>query len=175
MLKMVDQSIASTSSPQRETRIRALRVFKFNLLRKWLLIAFCLENPLSQIAILDGMGIIFLPKLHKFRPIGVPFQIATTYAPSLKYRFVLTLMSQCFRKFQEFSPTHVLLFFNVLKLQQYPFEPQFGICDSVTIIAWMITRAKRFGRIEYWKVWETIVQSMNNSLHIRCTQQYTLL
>ena len=139
MLKMVAQSIASTSSPQRGTHIRASRVFKFNLLRK-------------------------------FRPICVPFQIATTYAPSLKYRFVLTLMSKCFRKFQEFSLTHVTLFFSVLKLQQYPSEPQFGICDSVTIIAWIITRAKKFGRIEYWKVWESIVQSMNNSLHIRCTQ-----
>ena len=40
MLKMVAQSIASTSSPQRETCIRASRVFTFNLLRKWLLIAF---------------------------------------------------------------------------------------------------------------------------------------
>ena len=48
MLKMVAQSIAYTSSPQRETRIRASRVLRFNLLRKWLLIAFCLENPLSH-------------------------------------------------------------------------------------------------------------------------------
>ena len=47
----------------------------------------------------------FLPKLHKFKPICVPFHIATTYAPSLKYRYVLTLMSQCFHKFQEFSLT----------------------------------------------------------------------
>ena len=71
------------------------------------------ENPLSQIAILYGMSIIylFLPKLHKFRP----FQIATIYAPSLKYSFVLTLMSKCFRK--EFSFTHVTFFFSVLKLQ----------------------------------------------------------
>jgi hypothetical protein len=59
MLKMVAQSIASTSSPQRETRIRASRVLKFNLLRKWFLIAFCFKNPLSQIAIIDGMSIIF--------------------------------------------------------------------------------------------------------------------
>jgi len=58
MLKMVAQSIASTSSPQRESCIRAAKVLKFNLLRKWLLIAFCLENPLSQITILDGMGMI---------------------------------------------------------------------------------------------------------------------
>ena len=48
----------STSSPKRETRIRASRVFEFNLLHKWLLIAFCLENLLSQIAILDEIGII---------------------------------------------------------------------------------------------------------------------
>jgi hypothetical protein len=57
-LKMVAQSIAFTSSPQRETRRRVFRVFKFNLLHKWLLIAFCLENPLLQIAILDGISII---------------------------------------------------------------------------------------------------------------------
>jgi hypothetical protein len=34
MLKMVDQSIASTSSPQRDTRIRASRVFKFNIQKR---------------------------------------------------------------------------------------------------------------------------------------------
>jgi len=38
--------------PTRETCIRASRVFKSDLLRKWLLIAFCLENSLSQIAYL---------------------------------------------------------------------------------------------------------------------------
>ena len=59
MLKTVAQSIASTSSSQRETCVRASRVFKFNTLRKWLLIAFCLENPLLQITILDGMSIYF--------------------------------------------------------------------------------------------------------------------
>ena len=48
MLKKVAYSIASTSSPQRETCIRASRAFKFNLLRKWLLIAFCMENSLSH-------------------------------------------------------------------------------------------------------------------------------
>ena len=57
-----------------------------------------------------------LPKLHKFRPIFMPFQIATTYAPNLKYWFDLTLMLECFRKFQEFSLTHVAFFFSVLKL-----------------------------------------------------------
>ena len=41
---LIAQSIASTSSPQRETS----RVFKFNLLRKWLLIALCLENTLTN-------------------------------------------------------------------------------------------------------------------------------
>ena len=34
----------------------------------------------------------FLPKLHKFRPICVSLQIATTLVPSLKYRYGLTLM-----------------------------------------------------------------------------------
>ena len=56
---MVAQSIASTSSPQRMTCVRASRVFKFNLLREWLLIAFSLENPLSQITMLDGMSLTF--------------------------------------------------------------------------------------------------------------------
>ena len=34
--------------PTNRTCKRTSRVFKFNLLRKWLLIAFCLENPLSH-------------------------------------------------------------------------------------------------------------------------------
>ena len=55
MLTIVAQSIASTSSPQRETHIRASRVFKFNLSCKWLSIAFCLEISLSQTSIIDGM------------------------------------------------------------------------------------------------------------------------
>jgi hypothetical protein len=50
-----------------------------------ILIAFCLEKPPSQIATLDGMSTIFLQKLHKFRPICVSFQIASTYAPNFKY------------------------------------------------------------------------------------------
>ena len=137
---MVAQSITSTSSPHRKTRIRTSRVFKFNLLCKWLLIAFYLENPLTN-NYTRWNEYNFLPKLHKFRPFCVPFQIATTRVPSLKYHFVLTLMLKCFRKFQEFSLTYVTFFFSVLKLQQYPLEQQFGICDSVTIIAWIITRA----------------------------------
>ena len=48
MLKMVAPSFAYTSSPKRDSRIRASRVVKFNLLRKWLLIAFCLKIPLSH-------------------------------------------------------------------------------------------------------------------------------
>ena len=59
MLKMIAQSNCIHFKPQSETRIRASKVFKFNLLRKWLLIAFCLKICLSQITILDGMSIIF--------------------------------------------------------------------------------------------------------------------
>ena len=54
MMKMIAQSIVSTSSPQ-----RASRVFKLNSLYNWLLFVFCLKNPLSQISTLDGMSIIF--------------------------------------------------------------------------------------------------------------------
>ena len=53
---------------------------------------------------------------------------------------------------KEISLTHVIFFFRILKLQQYPFEPQFGICESVTIIAWILLRAENIGCIEYWKV-----------------------
>ena len=97
MLEMIAQSIASTLSPQIETYIRASRVFKFNLLRKWLLIAFWLKNPLTK-SYTWWNEYNFLRKLNKFRPICMFFQIATTYAPSLKYRFVLTLMSKCLCK-----------------------------------------------------------------------------
>ena len=35
-----------------------------------------------------------------------------------------------------------------MKLQQYPFEPQFGIGDSATIIAWIITKVEKFDYID---------------------------
>ena len=57
MLKMVAQSIVSVSSPQRDTYIRASKCLQVQPIAKWLLIAFCLENTLSQIAIFDGMSI----------------------------------------------------------------------------------------------------------------------
>ena len=147
---MVAQSIASTSSPQRETHIRVSRSSSFNLLRKWLVIAFFL-GKYSQIAILDGMClIIYLTILHKFRPICVPFQIATTYAPSLKYRFRLTLILKCFRKFQEFFLTHVTFFFGVLKFHQYPFQAQFGIFVIRSLSLLVLSRElKQFGCIVY--------------------------
>ena len=59
MLKMVGQSIASTSNAKKQTCIRASRVFKFNMLCKWLVIALCFENPCSQKTILDEMSITF--------------------------------------------------------------------------------------------------------------------
>ena len=133
MLKMTAQSIASTSSPQRKTCIRATRVFKFNQLRKWLLIAFSLKKSHTN-SYTWWKDYNALPKLHKFMPICVPFQFATTYVPSLKDCFVFTLVLKCFRKFQELFLTCVTFFFIVLKLQQYPFEPQFGVCDLVIII-----------------------------------------
>ena len=151
MLKMVARSIAFTSSPQRgdpHNNIKGLQVqtimqvvFDCILFGKSSLTNSCTWwNEYN-----------FLPKLHKFRPICVPFQIATTYAPNFKYSFVLTLMMKCFHKFQEFFLTHITFFFSVLKLQQYPFKPQFGICDSVTIIAWIITRVEKFGCITLYK------------------------
>ena len=45
-------------SPQIETHIRASRVFKFNLLRNWFLIAFCLENPLSHCLALFPVSLV---------------------------------------------------------------------------------------------------------------------
>ena len=154
MLKMVAQSIASTSSPQRETCIKTSRVFKFNLLHKWLLNAFKKKNPLPQIAILDGMSIIFCQSyicLGQF----VCHSNLLPHMSSLKYFFVLTLMSKCLCKFQEFSFTHGIFFFSVSYLQQYSIERQFNSCDSIPIISWIITKAKIFGCIKYWKVWKT--------------------
>jgi hypothetical protein len=116
----------------------------------------------------------FMSKLHKFRSICVPFQIATTYVPSFKYWIVPTLMSKCFHKFEEFSFTHIT-FFSGLKLQQYLFEPQFGIYDSVTIIARKIMRAGKFGSIEYWKVWETIIQSNEQLFAHKMHELYDLM
>jgi hypothetical protein len=36
-----------------------------------------------------------------------------------------------------------------MKLQQYPFEPQYVIGDLATLIAWIIMRVKKIGCIEY--------------------------
>ena len=49
------QSIFSTSIPHNDTQIKVSEVSNFNKACKWLLIAFCFENPLSRIAILEGM------------------------------------------------------------------------------------------------------------------------
>ena len=117
IFRMVAQAIASTSSPQRETPHKSIKSLQV--------------QPIAQVAfdcILFGESLSsnnytwwnehnFLPKLHKSRQICVSFQNATTNAPSLKYRFVLTLMSKYFHKYKEFSLTHVNFFFNVLKLQ----------------------------------------------------------
>ena len=111
----------------------------------------------------------FLPKVHTFRPICVPFQIATTYAPSLKYCFFSHSCQSVSVNFKcSFYTCHFLL--QCIETSTIFRAIFFGIYDSVTIIAWIITRAKKFGCIEYWKAWETIIQNMNNSLHIRCIQ-----
>jgi hypothetical protein len=57
LLKMVAQSIASHFKPTERDPQKSIKVFI--LLRKWRWIAFCLENPLSQIAILVGMSTFF--------------------------------------------------------------------------------------------------------------------
>ena len=98
MLKMIAQSIASTSShkerPAQEHQGSSSSTYCASGF--WLL--FCLENSLSQIAILDEMGIIFCQSCISLGQFVCFFQIATTYAPSLKYHFVLTLMPKCFYK-----------------------------------------------------------------------------
>ena len=115
MLKMVAQSIGFTSSPQREIRIRASRVFKFSLLRKWLLIVFCLENLLSQIAILDGMSIIF----YQSCIILGQFVCYSKLCPLMHQTSNIILFSHFCQSVSMKSLTHVTFFFGVLKLQQY--------------------------------------------------------
>ena len=108
MLKMVAQSIASTSSPQRETRIRASRVFKFNLLRKWLLIGFFLENSFSQIAILDGMSIIFYQSCISLGQ----FVCHSKLLPHMRQASNIALFSYSFRSVfvnSKSSPLHMSL------------------------------------------------------------------
>ena len=129
---------------------KSIKVFKFQPIAQVACDCIFL-GKYSQIAILDGMClIIYLTILHKFRPICVPFQIATTYAPSLKYRFRLTLILKCFRKFQEFFLTHVTFFFGVLKFHQYPFQAQFGIFVIRSLSLLVLSRElKQFGCIVY--------------------------
>ena len=54
-LNIALQCIFSTSIPHNDTQIKASEVSNFNKACKWLLIAFCFENSLSQIAMLEGM------------------------------------------------------------------------------------------------------------------------
>ena len=48
------QLMFSTGIFAHEMRIKASKVSNFNLVRRWLLIRFCLEKPLSHIAVLTG-------------------------------------------------------------------------------------------------------------------------
>ena len=73
------QSIFSNFIPHNNTCIKASKVSNCNEARKWLLIEFCIENSLSQIAILEEMAseflflfFIFWPKFHEMRPIDIP-------------------------------------------------------------------------------------------------------
>jgi hypothetical protein len=151
MLKMVAHSNASISSPQREIRIRASRIFKFNLSCEWFWIAFCLENPLSQIAILDKLSITFyqswislgrfvchsksLPHMHQVLNI-VLFSCRTVFVNSKSSRLHMSLSSSVYWKFGNILSSHNLMFV------------------IWTIIAWINMRATNFGCIEYRKVWE---------------------
>ena len=166
MLKMVAQSIVSTSSPQTQTHIRASRVFKFNLLRKWLLIAFCLEkNPLSQIIILDGMSVIFCQSCKSLSQ----FMCHSKLLPHMRQASNIIMFSHSYRR-------------GSLIPRVLPYTCHFLLrCIETSAISFQATirylwfdhyhcESSKFDCIEYWKVWETIIQSMNNSLHIRCTQ-----
>jgi hypothetical protein len=69
-------------------------VSNFNEARKWLLVAICFENPLSQIPIIEEMTRIFFPKFHEMWPIGIPLVDAPTKLPCLIQYFVFTFMPQ---------------------------------------------------------------------------------
>ena len=139
----------STSNSQRETCIRASRVFKFNQLHKWLLIAFCLKCRLSQIAILDGMSIIFYQSCITLGQ----YVWHSKLLPRMRQASNIVLLSHTCQsvstKFQEFS-LHMSLsssmywnFNNILS------SHNFGFCESITIIAWIITRVEKLGCIKY--------------------------
>ena len=92
--KIVLQFIFSNPIPHNDTRIKASKASNFNEARKWLLIAFCLENPLPQIAILEGMTSIFWPRFHEKWPFGVPLTDTPTKLPCLIQWFVFSFKPQ---------------------------------------------------------------------------------
>ena len=54
------QPIFSNSIPHNDTCIKASKVSNFNEACKWLLVAFCFENPLSQIIMTSYFGQSFM-------------------------------------------------------------------------------------------------------------------
>ena len=57
--------------PHNDARIKSSKVSNFNEAHKWLLLAFCFENSLSQIVTLEEMTSIFGSKFHETWSIGI--------------------------------------------------------------------------------------------------------
>ena len=106
MLKMVAQSIVFTSRPKRETHIRASRVFKFNLLQKWHLIAFCLENLLTN-SYTWWNEYNFYQNWIKLGQFVCHSNLLPHMCQALKYCYVFTIMSKYFCKFHVTYTCHL--------------------------------------------------------------------
>ena len=149
MLKMVAQPIASTSSHKWDLH-KSIKGFKFDLLRKWLLIAFCLENSLTN-SILDGMNITFGQSCI----ILGQFVCHSKLLPHVCQTSNIVLFSHSCQSVSvnhRSSPLHISLSswvywnFNNIILSH-----NFDICDSILIIVWILMGVEKFGCIEYWR------------------------
>ena len=88
-------SILSNSILHKDTCIKASKVS----------IALCFGNSLSQIAILEKMTSMFLPKFREMWPTGTLLVDGPPKLPCLVQWFVFTFMHESFYKLKQFGST----------------------------------------------------------------------
>ena len=159
------QSIVSTSIMYNDTHIKASKPFNFNLACKWLVIAICFVNPLSQIAPLAGMTTIFLPKFHEMWPIGVQLIIAPARLPCLVQRFVFTFTPQSFYKLKQFGSTCIA--FTIVNPNLWSMSWTIALTSYTNLfITWIILWTKNLWRVEHMWIKKLFLQAIHNCLHI---------
>ena len=139
------QSMLLTGIFAHEMCIKASKVSNFKQVHRWLLIRFCLEKPLSHIAVLTGITITLLHKLLK------PGQLIDHYGVvhvKSQASNIWDHLSHGLHHLQTLTPTPILFFFRSLKLHKQPFQALFSNTSSLIIICWIEIGTKELACIE---------------------------